>query len=73
MDRSSSAYKGRRLVCFLESHPRQWVDRSSPAYTRELPDLSLDCAPFLRQQVKLQFLKERSDCGDISKDFHTRL
>ena len=28
VDRSSSAYKRRRLARFFESHPRKWVDRS---------------------------------------------
>jgi glycine cleavage system H lipoate-binding protein len=32
VDRSSPAYKRRRLAPFFEYHPRQWVDRSGAAY-----------------------------------------
>jgi hypothetical protein len=59
------------------SHPirgAMFIETCFVAYQSESTDIGrlfeMDCAPFLRQRVKLQFLRERSNCGDISKDFH---
>jgi hypothetical protein len=41
----SSLQKRRRLDRFFESHPRQWVDRSSPAYKRRRPDRFFESHP----------------------------
>jgi hypothetical protein len=40
-----SCLQARRLERFFESHPRKWVDRSSPAYKRRRLDRFFESHP----------------------------
>jgi hypothetical protein len=62
-----------RVYIGVDFHARQQTVSYLTTEDGEIHQCKLDCAPFLRPRVKLQFLTERSNCDANSKEVHKRI